>query len=85
VLADCFNGGVKSALVTCGLVLVHNAFIRHSVNDRYGLAVSILGTLLVAALDGRDNFLDVGAHHGRLARIVAASYFGLASALLCLG
>lgn len=52
----------QAAFGAGGGVAVQDAFVDHAVNDRLGFLVGDLCSGLVAAPDGLEGLLDVGAH-----------------------
>ena len=63
----------QTALVTSSLVLVDDAFVSHAVDHRYSGGEGGLGFFQVLGVDGFHDVLDVGAHHGAQAGVVAAT------------
>ena len=72
---------VHAGFMPCGLVLVHDAFADHAINDGYGAGQCGCGVGLIAGIDGGVYTLDVGANHGTLAGVLASSTFCLTGAL----
>src|SRR3569623_431730 len=73
---------VEAALVASGLVLVYQATRGVAVHDRLGGSEGFHGGGLVLHLDGLDDLLQGGAHHGTGADVAQAALLGLARALL---
>ena len=80
--ADGFYRRVQARLVSGRFVFMNQAVSHCSIDNRYGGCVGSCGYGLVAALNGRNRFLNRRSHSGPLAGIALASYLGLASALL---
>ena len=80
--ADGFYGRVQARLVSGRFVFMNQAMGHGSIDNRHGGCVGSCGYGLVAALDGRNRFLNCRSHSGSLAGVALASYLCLASALL---
>ena len=80
--ADGFYRRVQARLVPGRFVFMNQAVGHCSIDNRYGGCVGSCGYGLVAALDGRNRFLNRRSHSGSLAGVALASYLCLASALL---
>jgi hypothetical protein len=61
---------IQTALMSCSLVFVDDAFVRHAVNNRHSLSVGCLSLLYIATFDGGQNVLDIGANERTEAGIV---------------
>jgi len=64
------------------LVLVDQAAGSVTVHDRLGSGKGFNGGSLVLGLNGLDDLLEGGAHHGTGADVAQAALLGLARALL---
>ena len=80
-LSECAHLPVEAALVAGSLVFVYQALVGHPVDDRHGSLVAALGSFLVASVYGVDDFLDRGAQHAALSRLLLAAFLGLAGTL----
>jgi len=76
-----FNLSIQTAFVTGSFILVNNAFISDTVDDRYGCLESFSGDRSITSGDSFDHFLDIGTHHGAQAGIMLAALFVLAGTL----
>lgn len=81
----CFDLLIQSRLVTCRLILVHDALGDHHVDHRHCFAQCGTGARSVVRFDRRIHTLNVRADHRALAGVLNASFFRLASAFTCLG
>jgi len=77
---ECLDLFIEAGFVPRGFILVHDALGHHLVDKRYSLGQGRTGCFRVAGCDRRIYSLDVGAHHGTLAGVVAASFFCLSRA-----
>ena len=77
------NALVHATLVPSCLVLGHNAFVDHAVNDRNRGFISSLGRFFVAGVAGIDDVLDLGTHQGTQAHVVLAGLLRLPRAFPC--
>src|SRR5579859_6020341 len=73
---------VEAALMASSLVLVDQATRSVAVHDRLSGGKSLNGGCLVLVLNGLDDLLEGGAHHGTGADVAQAALLGLARALL---
>ncbi len=81
--AKFLDGFVQTALVSCGLVSLDQAFAGHAINFRDGQLVLLGGTVRIARANGSDDLFNSGAH-ARLQRdIVLATNFRLLGAFGC--
>ncbi len=86
--AEGLDVAAQTALVTSSLVLVDDAFVSHAVDHRYSGGEGGLGFFQVLGVDGFHDVLDVGAHHGAQAGVVAATLLSLFGAFFggrCVG
>lgn len=74
---------IQSALMPGSLILVNNALVDHSVDDRYGACVVGRRGSLVARFNRLDDILDKSTHFRTLRHVVLASLFTLSGALAC--
>lgn len=84
-LAQSSNLRIESALVSSSLVLVDQTLSSHMIKYRNGILVRSFCCAFVAGGDSRKNTLYHCAHHGALAGITLARFFGLTHAFACLG
>ena len=77
------NTLVQAALMASGLVLGHDAFVDHAVNDRNGGLIGGLGCFLIAGVTRFDDIFDSRTHQGTQAHVVLAGLLRLAGAFLC--
>ena len=54
-------------------VFVHDAFVRHAINDRDGLDQSRPGSALVGGFDRRFDLFDIGANHRAVGSITRSA------------
>ena len=59
---QCFHALVQAALVTRGFVLLNNALVHHAVDDRHGIFVGRLCSVLVTGITCLDDIFNLGAH-----------------------
>ena len=67
-----------------GLVLLDDAAIRHTIDDRHRRIIGRSGAVSVASLSRRNDLLDFGANQRAQTRIVRSTLVVLARALSCL-
>ena len=67
-----------------GLVLLDDAAVRHTIDDRHRRIIGRSGTVSVASLSRRNDLLDFGANQRAQTRIVRSTLVVLARALSCL-
>ena len=80
LLSERTNLSVESTFITGRLVFVYQAFTRHMIKNRNRFLVSGFCRTLVSACDGGEHPLYHRAHHGALASVTLAGFFGLANA-----
>ena len=78
------DGSIEARLVPGSFVLVQDATVSHAIDDRHREGEGLGRRCVIARLDGRNDALDVGAHHGALAGIMTATLLRLLRALACL-
>ena len=78
--AEGFDLGVQAGFVSSRLVLVHDAFADHTVDDGNGRGQGGCSFRLSTALDRSIDALNEDANHGSLAGILTASFFCLSRA-----
>src|SRR5690606_36501400 len=79
---------VQAALVTSGFVLVDDAFVSHTVNDRNSCGEGGLGKLEILGSNSLDHVLDVGTNHRAQAGVMATALLSLFGAFFgrrCIG
>jgi len=66
--------------MTRSFVLLNNALVDHAVDDRHGILVGRLCSVLVTGITCLDDVLNFGAHARAQPHIVLASFLGLLGA-----
>lgn len=67
-----------------GLVLLDDAAVRHTIDDRHRRIIGRSSAVSVASLSRRNDLLDFGANQRAQTRIVRSTLVVLARALSCL-
>ena len=64
-----------------GFVLINDALVNHSVDNRYGVLVGRNSRIFVACIACVDDILDFGTHQGAQTHVVLTGLLRLAGAL----
>lgn len=81
----CLYLGVQAAFVSRGLVLVHQTFSSHAVQNRNRCGVSFRSSRFVATANSRHNTLHMSTHHRAHTSVAGTSVFCLTSTFFRLG
>lgn len=80
----CANLAIKTAFITCCLVLMNKPFTRHMIKHWNSFFKRRFSCGFVAAGDSCKYVLYLGSHHGTLTGVALTRLLGLASTFACL-